>query len=443
MRNLSSAPALLAAALATTTLEGCSAINPVDWGKAAYDWFEGDDSTADKAIHHAKTDNPTYPGDFSVAGELEKARAAALKHSEVSTFVDVPKWKVWSDNDHTDVSVDTSKFADQCFEPEGTVDLNPSPEVALNPSAEVDPTPERRAALDKKNTQVSRLARFKSVQDLAATALKSNTFTTLWPAYQKYQTELGSIPSTLADEVTNLSQDNVLCPDQKAYLLDGGKQVPVVAFEADDKRLALPPDFWSGALNDCERAGVLAAIQYDGGREFATYPETSGKGTDTTNLLQATVTGRCESPQATVAGAGRYLESYYGWAADRYKLSPDGKLYVDGSTEINGHDVIGNFYLQPGESKDCPSAREIQTITLGEKSSLELHFKDCAPDDSLAATLVEGDKRFELTPDPTESDNHNWGFCLKENETECLKWTEYTLDADTYAWTNTIEKKQN
>lgn len=437
MRNLSSAPALLAAALATTTLEGCSSLNPLGYAEDAYDWLKGDDSTAeDAAIHYAKTDNPSYPGDFSVGGELEKARAAALKHAEVPITVDEP-WYHWAD-DHPGVVVDSSKFADQCFEMEGA--------IAPASSAEAeDSSPEAAAAkqaeLSQQAEQASRLTRFQKVQDLAETALRSSTIQTLWPVYQSAQNGLGPI-SNLADFVADISSDDVLCPNQKDYLLDGDKRVPVVAFKVDDQRLALPPDFWSSSLNDCDRAGILAAMEYDGGgREFSTFPETSGKGTDTTNLLQATVTGLCENPNATVAGAASYLDTYYRLGESTYRVE-SGNIFTPGSAPIKDLDVRGDFYLQPGVRTPCPSTGPIQSIDIDENTTLELKFKSCAPDDSLAATLVEGDKRIDLTPDPTESDDYNWGgVCLKDNGTDCLKWTEYTLDTDTYAWTSKVEKQ--
>lgn len=447
MRNLSSAPALLAAALATTTLEGCSSLNPLSYAEDAYDWLTGDDSTADaddRAIHYAKTDNPSYPGDFSVDGELEKARAAALKHAEISTFVDVPKWKVWSDNDHMDVVVNPNEFEDQCFAVENA--------IAPAPSAEQDQTPEAAAAkqaeLAKQAEQVARLAHFQKVQALAEAALRSDTIKTLWPVYQDYQNGLGPIPATLADAVaafsqdkkTGISQDDVLCPDQKNYLLDGDQRVPVVAFKVDNQRLALPPDFWSGNLNDCDRAGILAAIKYDGGREFSTFPETSGKGTDTTNLLQSTVAGLCENPNATVTGASRYLDSYYGWKDGHYKFNPDGKLYVDGSREIKGHKVSGNFSMQPGDKTVCPSDGPLQTITLDGTKSLELQFADCTPNTDLDATLVEGDKR--IASASTDVDNapgtYQWKFCTND---DCSRYNLYSLGEKDFSWK--VEKKHN
>lgn len=447
MRNLSSAPALLAAALATTTLEGCSSLNPLSYAEDAYDWLTGDDSTADaddRAIHYAKTDNPSYPGDFSVDGELEKARAAALKHAEVSITIDEPWYNITA-NDHPGVAVDSSKFADQCFEPKVNTTTGPSAEAE-------DQTPEAAAAkqaeLAKQAEQVARLAHFQKVQALAEAALRSDTIKTLWPVYQDYQNGLNSIPANLAntvavfseDNLMGISPDNVLCPDQKNYLLDGDKRVPVVAFKVDNQRLALPPDFWSGNLNDCDRAGILAAIKYDGGREFSTFPETSGKGTDTTNLLQSTVAGLCENPNATVTGASRYLDSYYGWKDGHYKFNPDGKLYVDGSREIKGHKVSGNFSMQPGDKTVCPSDGPLQTITLDGTKSLELQFADCTPNTDLDATLVEGDKRIALAS--TDVDNapgtYQWKFCTND---DCSRYNLYSLGEKDFSWK--VEKKHN
>ena len=434
MRNLS-APTLLAAALATTPLEGCSALNPLSYAEDAYDWLTGDDSTAAAKVHYAKTDNPTYPGDFSVDGELEKARTAALKYAEVPIIVDEPWYNPFS-NDHPGIAVNPGEFADQCFKMEGAIEAITSDEEDQSPEAAAA----KQAKLAQKAEQDARLTRFKKVQDLAKTALKSSTFATLWPVYQEYQAELGPIPATYADEVAQISNDNVLCPEQKDYLLDGDKRVPVVAFKVDDQRLALPPDFWSGRLNDCDRAGILAAMQYDGGREFSTFPETNRRGTETTNLLQATVTGLCENPQAIVKGAGSYLKAYYGWSADRYELSPDGKLYVNGNTEIHGHKVSGNFYMQPGDKTDCPSVRSTQTITLGEKSSLDLTFKGCSPDDTMDASLVEGDKRTELasTDVGTDPGSYQWISCTND---DCSRYNLYSLGADDFSWK--VEKKHN
>lgn len=455
MRNLSSAPALLAAALATTTLEGCSALNPLSYAEDAYDWLTGDDSTAAAKVHYAKTDNPTYPGDFSVDGELEKARTAALKYAEVPIIVDEPWYNPFS-NDHPGIAVDTSEFADQCFKMSNDID---SPA-----SAGEDKTPEgaaeKQAELAQKLEKDSRLTHFQKVQDLAGAALKSATFATLWPAYQAYQTDLGPIPANLADKVATyseekkigISKDNVLCPEQKDYLLDGDKRVPVVAFKVDDTRIALPPDFWSGTLNDCDRAGILAAMQYDGGREFSTFPETNGRGTETTNLLQATVTGLCKNPNATVTGASRYLDSYYGWENGDYTIDSAGNILTSGTAKVNGLSVNGRFWARSGNPKKCPIGAA--TLTLDSNTTLLLNFTDDGyPHEKSDATLKKWKPEEEgkareiesetyLTADwkNAPGDKYAWYVCHKDDDTNCLKWTEYTLDATTYGWASKEEK---
>ncbi len=381
----------------------------------------------------------SYPGDFSLETERQKAMAkarATVKEELVTKtpFTCMPPWSEESCDEELSrktVSPDETvgvKKEEGC----GALWLSTCTTEIVDTEKLVEACSEDQAAV------------LKRIREKASTALSNDTvLETVWKAKEGGNPYLNDVPWTALSSATSPSEDRAdICPKDPAFLLENSGQNKIYGFTVDAERAAFTPLMFESAEQSplCDRAAVLAKIEYcriTGECDYTTQTALPGASQVTPNELRALVAGFCVNPEKTVNGEKESLSAYYGFTGP-YEIKPDG-LHTKGTAPIKGRPVTGEFIVKSDKST-CVDANKPVEIDLGGGKKLQVEFSGCqTPNDAKDATLIEGSSSTTLTAFAAAGASYDWSTCGADTDGNCDPYYRYTLDQDTFAWTGPVE----
>lgn len=419
MRNLS-APTLLALAALTA---GCG---------------------SDTKVHYAKTDNPRYPGEFSLEVERQASMAAARATLKQEVVTKTPPACMPWENDPCSTVLSRKQVPSDT--PIGVTNKERCGVLWIN-SCETEVKDTGTLVEDCSTEQKAVL---KQIRAKASEALKDTTaLETVWKAMEGADPSLKEVdwPKFSTRMATTTTDTKDTCSKISAFLLEAnGKKNDIYGFTVGEKQEAFGALMFDSAEKAplCERAAAMARMDYcltTGECDYTSQIPLPNPSQSTPNELQNLVEGFCESPAQAVNGSKTALGAYYGFAGT-YTIEADG-LHTVGTAKIKDHSVTGDFTLKPDKSTCVTTAKDTK-IDLGGGKTLELKFSDCqTPDDTKDAVLVNGSTRTTLSQFGTAGDNFDWYSCGADTDGDCNPNYQYTLDKESWAFTGPVEKKRN
>jgi hypothetical protein len=319
----------------------------------------------------------SYPGDFSLEAERQKAMAKARATVKEEVVTETPLACMPWEEDPCD-----EELSRKTVSPDETVGVKKEEGCGALWLSTCTTTVEDTETLVEA-CSVEQAATLEKIRGKASGALSNDTvLETVWKARESQNPNLIDVPWTALASATSPSEDRTdICPKDPAFLLETSGQNKIYGFTVDAERAAFTPLMFESAEQSplCDRAAALARIEYcrsTGECDYTTQTALPGAGQVTPNELRALVAGFCVSPEKTVNGEQESLNAYYGFTGP-YEIKPDG-LHTTGTASIKGRPVTGEFLVKSDKST-CVDANKTVALGLGDGKKLQLEFSDCHP----------------------------------------------------------------